>query len=80
MRDDPLLELNEADTAVRRVIPLTDLTEEQQKELNDRTVHFKGIPADATLDEIKAFCKQYGEVVSVEMRRKREDRSFKVSV
>ena len=76
--EDTILELDETQMAVRRKSPLTDLTEEEQKALNDRTIHFKGITSDATIDEIRAFCEQYGKVETVEMRRKREDRSFKV--
>ena len=78
-KDDSLLELNEEGTALRRTQPVVDMTEEQMKALNERTIHFKGIPANATLDEIRVFCSQYGKVESVEMRRKRDDaRTFKV--
>lgn len=78
--EDSLLLLNEEETKVKRAKPVVELTEEEEKELNDRTIHFKGIPQDATLEEIRAFCSQYGKVESVEMRRKREDRTFKVSL
>lgn len=77
--EDSLLLLNEEETKVKRAKPVVQLTEEEEKELNDRTIHFKGIPQDATLEEIRAFCSQYGKVESVEMRKKREDRTFKVS-
>jgi hypothetical protein len=78
-REDSVLELNEEGTSVRRTVPVEELTEEQRKELDTRTIHFKGIPSDATLDEIRVFCSQYGKVETVEMRRRREDRAFKVS-
>jgi len=75
--EDSLLLLNEEETKIKRATPVVQLTEEEEKELNDRTIHFKGIPQDATLEEIRAFCSQYGKVESVEMRKKREDRTFK---
>lgn len=77
--EDSLLLLNEEETKIKRAKPVVELTEEEEKELNDRTIHFKGIPQDATLEEIRTFCSQYGKVESVEMRKKREDRTFKVS-
>lgn len=73
------IELNEDKTMVRRVKPFEELTPEQLEDLNQRTVHFKGFPQDVTLDLIKKFCSQFGTVVSVEMRRYREDKRFKVS-
>lgn len=78
-KEDSLLELNEESTAIRRTAPLVELNDEQRKELENRTIHFKGIPRDAQLDEIRAFCSQYGKVLTVEMRRRREDKVFKVS-
>jgi hypothetical protein len=74
------IEISEDESKVRRKVPFVDLTDEQVAELNNRTIHFKGISLDATLDEVRAFCSQYGKVVSVEMRRMREDRKFKVSI
>ena len=73
------IEISEDETRIRRKVPYVELTEEQVAELNARTIHFKGITQDATLDEIRAFCSQYGKVISVEMRRMREDRKFKVN-
>lgn len=72
------IEISDDETKVRRKIQFVDLTDEQVAEMNNRTIHFKGITQDATLDEIRAFCSQYGKVVSIEMRRLREDRKFKV--
>lgn len=76
--DSTLIQLSEDKTKIRRIVPFVELTEEQIKELNERSVHFKGFPQDATLDDIKKFCAQFGTVESVEMRRYREDRKFKV--
>jgi len=76
-----ILELNDDKSKVRRSAdkPVADLTDEQRKELNLRTVHFKGFPLDSDLDDIKAFAEQYGKIESVEMRRQRnDDRKFKV--
>lgn len=73
------VEVSEDGKRVRRKVPFVELTDEQVAQLNSRTIHFKGITQDATLDEIKSFCSQYGKVVSVEMRRFRDDRKFKVS-
>lgn len=75
---DQSIEVSEDEKKIRRKVPYVDLTEEQVAELNSRTIHFKGITQDATLDEIRAFCSQYGKVVSIEMRRMRDDRKFKV--
>lgn len=74
------IQVSDDGTRVRRKRPYVELTEEEVVELNRRTVHFKGIALDATLDEIQAFCSQYGTVQSVEMRRFRDDKKFKVSV
>lgn len=78
--DGSLIELSEDKAKVRRTKAFEELSEEQLQELNERTVHFKGFPQDASLDEIKKFCAQFGTVESVEMRRFREDRKFKVSL
>lgn len=72
------IEISDDESKIRRKVPYIELTDEQVAELNSRTIHFKGITQDATLEEIRAFCSQYGKVVSVEMRRMREDRKFKV--
>lgn len=76
--DSTVIELSEDKTKIRRIVPFVELTEEQIKELNDRSVHFKGFPQDASLDDIRKFCAQFGTVESVDMRRFREDRKFKV--
>lgn len=80
--DSGLLEISEDETKLRRSTdkPLKDLTEEEQKALNLRTVHFKGFPLDATLDDVRDFASQYGKVESVQMRKTRgDDKKFKVS-
>jgi lupus La protein len=70
-----LVDISEDEAKVRRSVdkPLLDLTDEQKKELELRIIHFKGFPADATLDQIRGFCSQYGNIESVEMRRLRGD-------
>lgn len=73
------MEVSEDEKKIRRKVPYVELTEEQVAEMSIRTIHFKGITQDATLEEIRTFCSQYGKVVSIEMRRMREDRKFKVT-
>ena len=74
-----LVELNEARDKLRRTSPYEQANEEAKKELNLRTIHFRGFPKEnTTLDELIEYCSQYGEVEHVNMRRL-GDKTFKVS-
>ncbi|CAG2122687.1 unnamed protein product, partial [Medioppia subpectinata] len=74
-----LLVISDDETKVRRSPdkPLPEITEEYTKELNERTLHLKGFPLETKLDEIMTFCRQYGIVESVEMRRHMKSKIFK---
>lgn len=74
-----LIELNESKTQIRRKLdkPLPEVSEEYKQCLQLRTVHIKGFPKDITLDEIKDWIKEYGECVSIQMRRKPKNNEFK---
>src|SRR5699024_7645928 len=64
-----LVELNEDGSKLRRSKPIAEYSEEYIKELNHRTLHLKGFPKDSKLDDIMAFCAEFGKVQSVQMRR-----------
>lgn len=70
-----LIELSECETKLRRIKPLPEYTPEYFKQLNLRTLHLKGFPKDSTFEQLKIFCSQYGEIDSIEMRRR--DGNFK---
>lgn len=76
--DSDVVEVSPDESKIKRIHPVSDLTEEQLKDLHLRTVHLKGFPTDATLDAIKAFASQYGKVEAVEMRKTRLEKTFKV--
>lgn len=77
--DAGLVEISEDETKLRRspANPLPEFNDEYKQELNERTVHLKGFPEDASLEDITQFCSQYGKVLSIEMRRTKE-KKFKV--
>lgn len=70
-----LIELSECETKLKRIKPLPEFTPEYTKQLNLRTLHLKGFPKDSTFEQLKTFCSQYGEIDSIEMRRR--DGNFK---
>ena len=75
-----LLEISECETKLRRnpEKPLPEINDEYTQELNERTLHLKGFPTDAKLDDIMEFCRQYGTVENIEMRRHMKSKTFKV--
>ncbi|OTF70259.1 lupus La protein-like protein, partial [Euroglyphus maynei] len=70
-----LIETSECETKLRRIKPLPEFTPEYTKQLNLRTLHLKGFPKDSTFEQLKTFCSEYGEIDSIEMRRR--DGNFK---
>ncbi len=74
-----LLELSECETKIRRKLdkPLPQLDDNYKHKLNERTVHLKGFPKDITFDEVMLWCKQYGTIDSVQMRRIPATHEFK---
>ncbi|CAG2177502.1 unnamed protein product [Oppiella nova] len=74
-----LLEISECETKLRRnpEKPLPEINDEYTQELNERTLHLKGFPTDAKLDDIMEFCRQYGTVENIEMRRHMKTKTFK---
>lgn len=77
-----LLEIDECGKKIRRNVnkPLPEQTGEYKMTLNARSVYVKGFPLDASLDEITAFCREYGNVESVEMRKNVKTKQFKGSI
>jgi hypothetical protein len=77
-----LVELSECQTKIRRKSdkPLPQLDDNYKHKLNERTVHLKGFPKDITLDEVMVWCKQYGTIDSVQMRRIPATNEFKGSI
>lgn len=75
-----LIEISECETKIRRQTekPLPEMTDDYRVALNERTVHAKGFDLEVTLDDLMSFCKQYGNVESIEMRRSLKNRKFKV--
>ena len=70
-----ILELNDDKSKIRRAAdkPVVELSEEERKELNLRTVHFKGFPLDATEDSIREFAAKYGEIEKLELLKQKND-------
>ena len=78
--DSNLLEISECLTKIRRNSdrPLPEFDEKYTQDLNERTVHLKGFPVDTKLDDVMTFCKQFGVVENIEMRRHFKTKKFKV--
>jgi lupus La protein homolog len=73
-----LLEINEDETKVRRSpeMPLPEETEEYKNEMNKKTAHIKGFPADALFDDLWDYCAKLGDLNSLKLR-KNKDKTFK---
>lgn len=77
VKSSELVELSEDNNKIRRLKPMPELTEEEKKLFNLRTIHLKGFPKEATFEEIKQFCDAFGKVDFVQMRRFPKDKKFK---
>jgi hypothetical protein len=55
-----------------------EFTDEYKTALNERTVHVKGFPPDTQLDDVMNFCKQFGTIENIEMRKYFKTKQFKV--
>lgn len=73
-----ILEIDEEKKRVRRKIDIPD--EDYKKSLDLRTVHLSGFPTDYTFEDLNNFCKQFGDVESVMMRRHFRTKSFKGNI
>jgi len=71
-----LVEVSEDNSKIRRTTPLPVYDDEYKQMYKRRTVHLKGFPKDATLDQITEYCVQFGPVDGVQMRRFK-DKNFK---
>ena len=80
--DSNLLEISEDEEKIRRSLnkPLPEFDETYTQELNERTIHIKGFPEETKLDDVMKFCKEFGPVENVEMRRFFKSKKFKVSI
>lgn len=63
------VELSECGQFVRRSLPLPEFTDEYKEKLNQRTLHIKGFPLSSNLETLQEYCKQFGPISSLEMRR-----------
>lgn len=70
------VELSECGNFVRRSLPLPEFTDEYKEKLNQRTLHIKGFPSSSNLEDLEKFCKQFGPISSLEMRREKS-KAFK---
>uniref|UniRef100_A0A8D1P0J4 Small RNA binding exonuclease protection factor La n=1 Tax=Sus scrofa TaxID=9823 RepID=A0A8D1P0J4_PIG len=66
-----LMEISEDKTKIRRSPskPLPEVTDEYKNDLKNRSVYVKGFPTDATLDDIKDWLEDKGEILNIQMRR-----------
>ncbi|EHB03361.1 Lupus La protein [Heterocephalus glaber] len=66
-----LMEISEDKTKTRRSPnqPLPEVTDEYKNDVKNRSVYIKGFPTDATLDDIKAWLEDKGQVLNIQMRR-----------
>uniref|UniRef100_A0A2K6F4C8 Small RNA binding exonuclease protection factor La n=1 Tax=Propithecus coquereli TaxID=379532 RepID=A0A2K6F4C8_PROCO len=66
-----LMEISEDKTKIRRSPskPLPEVTDEYKNNVKDRSVYIKGFPTDATLDDIKEWLEDKGQVLNIQMRR-----------
>lgn len=49
--------------------PLPEVTDEYKNDVKNRSVYIKGFPTDATLDDIKEWLEDKGQVLNIQMRR-----------
>ncbi len=75
-----LIEISECGNKIRRRTerPVPEFTDEYKTALNERTVHVKGFPPDTQLDDVMNFCKQFGTIENIEMRKYFKTKQFKV--
>ncbi|MBZ3890916.1 Lupus La protein [Sciurus carolinensis] len=66
-----LMEISEDKTKIRRSPskPLPEVTDEYKNDVKNRSVYIKGFPTDATLDDIKEWLEDKGQVLNIQMRR-----------
>ncbi|KAM9088448.1 LOW QUALITY PROTEIN: lupus La protein homolog [Megaptera novaeangliae] len=66
-----LMEISEDKTKIRRSPskPLPEVTDEYKNDVKNRSVYIKGFPIDATLDDIKEWLEDKGQVPNIQMRR-----------
>ncbi|RXM29052.1 Lupus La protein-like B [Acipenser ruthenus] len=76
-----LLEISEDKTKIRRSPskPLPEINDQYKDEIKNRSVYVKGFPTDITLDELKEWFNDKGNVENIQMRRTLQ-RQFKGSV
>ncbi|XP_041117845.1 lupus La protein isoform X2 [Polyodon spathula] len=76
-----LLEISEDKTKIRRSPskPLPEINDQYKDEIKHRSVYVKGFPTDITLDELKEWFNDKGNVENIQMRRTLQ-RQFKGSV
>jgi len=77
--DKSLLEISECLNKIRRPLnrPLPQFDDNYTQNLNERTLHLKGFPAETKLDDVMTFCRQFGAVENIEMRRHFKTKKFK---
>ncbi|KAF7711895.1 lupus La protein [Silurus meridionalis] len=76
-----LLEISEDRTKIRRSLskPLPEFNEEYKDALKHKSIYMKGFPLDTTLDEIKDWLNDKGNVENIYMR-KGPQKTFKGSI
>ncbi|MGH0168324.1 UNVERIFIED_CONTAM: hypothetical protein FKN15_057837 [Acipenser sinensis] len=76
-----LLEISEDKTKIRRSPskPLPEINDQYKDEIKHRSAYVKGFPTDITLDELKEWFNDKGNVENIQMRRTLQ-RQFKGSV
>ncbi|CAJ0578178.1 unnamed protein product, partial [Mesorhabditis spiculigera] len=77
----PIVAINEDGTKIRRnpENPLPENSLEYWQKIKHRTVYMKGFKQDSTLDEIREWAKQYGNLDNVLMRKAKPGNFFKGS-
>ncbi|XP_012506134.1 PREDICTED: lupus La protein [Propithecus coquereli] len=73
-----LMEISEDKTKIRRSPskPLPEVTDEYKNDVKNRSVYIKGFPTDATLDDIKEWLEDKGQVLNIQMRRTLQEDYF----
>ncbi|XP_006869238.1 PREDICTED: lupus La protein-like [Chrysochloris asiatica] len=76
-----LMEISDDKTKIKRSPskPLPEVMDEYKNDVKNRTVYIKGFPTDATLDNIKEWLEDKGQVLNIQMRRTLH-RTFKGSI
>nr|XP_045003371.1 lupus La protein [Jaculus jaculus]XP_045003372.1 lupus La protein [Jaculus jaculus]XP_045003373.1 lupus La protein [Jaculus jaculus]XP_045003374.1 lupus La protein [Jaculus jaculus]XP_045003375.1 lupus La protein [Jaculus jaculus]XP_045003376.1 lupus La protein [Jaculus jaculus] len=66
-----LMEISADKTKIRRSPskPLPEVTDEYKNDVKNRSVYIKGFPTDATLDDIKEWLEDKGQILNIQMRR-----------